>query len=100
MMGELCAWVFDSHRKPRAGRLRSPFKRRLELVMQRPVAIAGWMRATISPGLTKRRPDADNRIKVLLDLLVEHRLIEDTERSPRSAWRGQPTCRPAVCVSR
>ena len=47
---------------------------------QRPVPIAGWVRITISLGLTKRRSDADNRIKALLDSLVEHHLIEDDSK--------------------
>ena len=40
----------------------------------------GWVRVSISLGLNKRRSDADNRIKVLLDSLVEHRLIEDDSK--------------------
>jgi Holliday junction resolvase RusA-like endonuclease len=61
-----------------------------ELKMQRPEPIPGWVRVTISLGLTKRRSDADNRIKVLLDSLVEHRLIEDDSKvaAVSVAWSG------------
>ena len=74
-----------------------------ELKAQRPVPIAGWVRVTISLGLTKRRSDADNRIKVLLDSLVEHRLIEDDSKvaSVSVAWSsGVPAGRVRIEVKR
>jgi Holliday junction resolvase RusA-like endonuclease len=74
-----------------------------ELKAQHPVPIAGWVRVTISLGLTKRRSDADNRIKVLLDSLVEHRLIEDDSKvaAVSVAWAGDvPPGRVRVEVKR
>jgi Holliday junction resolvase RusA-like endonuclease len=64
-----------------------------EIRAQRPVPIAGWVRVTISLGMTKRRSDEDNRVKCCLDLLVQHGLLEDDSKvaSVTSKWDSAVT---------
>ena len=79
--GRLVVYRSDKHRKWKtaAG---------WELKAQRPQPIAGWVKVAISLGRTKRRSDADNRVKLCLDLLVDHGLLEDDSKvaSVTVAW--------------
>lgn len=60
---------------PGVGRVRSPEYRRWhklameELMLQKPGHVAGKFAAVINLGRIRRRADADNRIKCILDLL-------------------------------
>jgi crossover junction endodeoxyribonuclease RusA len=47
------------------------------LLQQRPKRLTGWVRISIAAGLPdRRRRDLDNLLKALLDLLVQHQVIE------------------------
>jgi crossover junction endodeoxyribonuclease RusA len=48
-----------------------------ELKAQKPPAVEGWCTIRLSAAIPARRRDLDNLIKALLNLLVEHRVIED-----------------------
>jgi crossover junction endodeoxyribonuclease RusA len=51
------------------------------LLQQRPKRLTGWVRISIAAGVPdRRRRDLDNTLKALLDLLVEHQVIEDDAR--------------------
>jgi Holliday junction resolvase RusA-like endonuclease len=67
----------------RGGRIKSPGYRTWietagwELRIAHPVKILGPVAVRIAFGLVSRRPDVDNCLKALLDLLVAHEVIED-----------------------
>jgi crossover junction endodeoxyribonuclease RusA len=47
------------------------------LLQQRPKRLTGWVRVSIAAGVPdRRRRDLDNLLKALLDLLVQHQVIE------------------------
>lgn len=68
---------------PGRGRARSKDYRRWktaagwELMLQKPKKIVGPYEVRILIGRKSRRADIDNRIKGLVDLLVEHGVVED-----------------------
>lgn len=68
---------------------------RLEL--QRPKRTKGAYRAIIRVGSTLRG-DIDNRIKPLLDLLVEHMVTDDDQRADRVAIERSPELQPSECI--
>ena len=72
-----------------------------ELKTQRPKPIRGQVDVRVSMGPPRKGADIDNRLKALLDLLVEHKLIEDDSwpivRSVSAEWsEGVKGCVVAV----
>src|SRR5215467_11261342 len=65
------------------GRIKSPGYRSWikeagwQLRIAHPVKIMSTVAVSVSLGLASRRPDVDNCLKALLDLLVAHQVIED-----------------------
>jgi crossover junction endodeoxyribonuclease RusA len=51
-----------------------------QLKLQHPLAIPGWVTVRIAAAIPARPIDLDNITKGLLDLLVEHRVIEDDRK--------------------
>ena len=67
----------------RGGRIKSPGYRAWikeagwERRLSRPAKIKGTVAVSVTLGMGCRRPDVDNCLKALLDLLVAHEVIED-----------------------
>ena len=64
-----------------------------ELKSQKPKPIDGPVDIRVAIGPPRKGWDADNRVKAVSDLLVEHRLIEDdswpTVRSVHAEWHPE-----------
>jgi Holliday junction resolvase RusA-like endonuclease len=65
-----------------------------EMLLQKPESISGPVTVDLTVKRPNERSDLDNLIKAALDLLVEHRIIQDDRfvEAVKASW-GCITCR-------